>query len=61
MVAIRRHYVRSLHVEYAERGNEYRILFIVGLFCEYIHLEYVRIHDIYRVKGALRLLINRYG
>jgi len=38
-----------LHVEYAERGKEYGILFIFSLFCEYIHLEYVRIHVIYRV------------
>jgi len=35
-------------VEYAERGNEYNILFICSLFCEYIHihLECVRIHII---------------
>jgi len=42
----------SLHVEYAEREKEYGILFIVNLFCEYIHLEYVRIHSIYRVNQA---------
>ena len=42
----------SLHVEYAERGKEYGILFIFSLFCEYIHLEYVRIHVIYRVNQA---------
>jgi len=41
--------VRQLHVEYAERGTEYGILFIFSLFCEYIHLEYVRIHVIHRV------------
>ena len=41
--------VWSLHVEYAYRGNEYGILFIFSLFCEYRHLEYVRIHAIYRV------------
>jgi len=33
----------------AERGKEYGILFIFSLFCEYLHLEYVRIHVIYRV------------
>jgi len=32
--------------------NEERILFIVCLFYEYIHLEYVRIHLIYRVNQA---------
>jgi len=42
----------GLHVEYAERGNEYGILFIFSLFCEYIHLEYVRILVIYRVNQA---------
>jgi len=40
----------TLHVEYAERGNEYGILFIFSLFYEYIHLQYVRIHVIYRFK-----------
>jgi len=44
--------VDVLHVEYAERGNEYGILFIFSLFCEYMHLEYVRIHVIYRVDQA---------
>jgi len=44
--------VFTLHVEYAERGLEYGILFIFSLLCEYIHLEYVRIHGIYRVKQA---------
>jgi len=34
------------------RGNEYKILFTFSLFCEYIHLEYVRIHVIYRVTQA---------
>jgi len=33
----------------------------VSLFYEYSTLEYVHIHGIYRVKGALQLLINRYG
>jgi len=42
----------SLHVEYAGRGKEYGILFIFSLFCEYIHLEYVRIHGIYGVNQA---------
>jgi len=28
------------------------ILFMFSLFCEYIHLEYVRIHGIYRVDQA---------
>ena len=39
----------SLHVEYAERGQECDIRFICSLFCEYSHLEYVRIHVIYRL------------
>jgi len=42
----------ALHLEYAERGKEYGILFIFSLFCEYIHLEYVRIHGIYRGNQA---------
>jgi len=41
-----------LHVEYAERGIVYRILFILSLFYECIHLEYVRIHVIYKVNKA---------
>jgi len=41
--------VLSLPVEYAERGKEYGILFTFSLFCEYVHLEYVRIHVVYRV------------
>ena len=41
-----------LHVEYAERGKEYGILFIFSLSYEYIHLEYIRIHVIYRVIQA---------
>jgi len=36
----------ALRVEYAERGEEYGILFICSLFCEYIDLEYVRIRVI---------------
>ena len=43
--------ITSLHVEYAERGNEYGILFRCSLFCENV-LEYVRIHAIYRVNQA---------
>ena len=42
----------GLQVEYAESGKEYRILVILSLFCEYAHLECVRIHVIYRVKQA---------
>jgi len=42
----------SLHVKYAERGKEYGILFIFSLFCEYIHLESVGIHVMYRVHQA---------
>jgi len=45
-------YLLTLHVEYAERGKQYGILFIFSLFCEYIHLEYIRIHAIYRVTQA---------
>ena len=42
----------GLHVEYTERGKEYDTLFMLSLFCEYIHLEYARIHDIYGVNQA---------
>ena len=42
----------NLHVEYAERGKEYGIQFRFRLFCEYIHLEYVRIYVICRVNQA---------
>jgi len=41
-----------LHVEYAERGREYGILFIVRLFGENSNLEYVHIYAIYRVNQA---------
>ena len=41
--------VRTLGVEYAERENEYDILFRFSLFCAYVHIEYVRMHVIYRV------------
>jgi len=41
-----------LHVEYAERGKEYGILFIYSLFCEYIHPEHEGIRVIYRVNQA---------
>ena len=43
---------KTLHVEYAGRGNECGILFIFSLFGEYIQLEYARIHVIYRVNQA---------
>jgi len=39
----------TLHVEYAERGRKYGVLFIFNLFCEYIDLEYVRVPVVYRV------------
>jgi len=39
----------ALHVEYAERGRKYGILFISNLFCEYITLECVRVPVVYRV------------
>jgi len=42
----------TLPVEYPERGKEYGILFIFSLFYEYIQLEYVRSHVIYRVHEA---------
>ena len=42
----------TVHVEYAERGKEYGILFIVRLFCEYTRLEYKYIPGIYRVNQA---------
>ena len=38
--------------EYAERGRQYGIRCILSLFCEYIHLEYVRIYIYYRVSQA---------
>jgi len=41
-----------VHVEYEERGEEYGIIFIFNLFCEYINLEYVRVPVIYRVNQA---------
>jgi len=42
----------TLHVEYTERGTEYGILFIFSLFCEFSHLQYVRIHVMYSVDQA---------
>ena len=51
-VESRRPQPTSPHVEYAERGTEYCILFRFSLFCEYVYLEYVRIHAIYRVNQA---------
>jgi len=44
--------LETLHVEYAERGEEYGILFVFSLLCEYILIEYVRIHVIYKVNQA---------
>ena len=44
--------VTALHVEYADRGIEYGILFMFSPLCEYTHLEYVRIHVICRVNQA---------
>jgi len=44
--------VVGLHVEYAERGKEYGILFIFSLLCKYIQFEYVRIHVLYRGNQA---------
>ena len=44
--------VAHLHVEYAERAKKYGILFKFSLFCEYVDLEYVRIHVMYRVNQA---------
>jgi len=41
-----------LHVEYTERGKEYGIIFILSLFCENSHLEYIRIYVKYRVHQA---------
>jgi len=49
------HHIRCtvvLHVEYAERGHEYRILFLFSLFCECMHLEDIRIHGKYRAQQA---------
>jgi len=46
------HRLLFLHVEYAERRRKYGILFIFGLFCEYITLEYVRAPVIYRATQA---------
>ena len=42
----------TLHVKYVERRTKYSILFIFSLFCEYINLEYLRIHVICRVNLA---------
>jgi len=44
--------VSFLHVENAERGKYYGILFTLSLSCEYIQFEYVRIHVIYRGSQA---------
>jgi len=45
-------WVRGIHLEYAERGRKYDILFIISLFCGYNNLEYVRVPVIYRVNQA---------
>jgi len=42
--------LRLLHVEYAERGKQYVILFIFTLFYEYSKLEYERVPVQYRVQ-----------
>jgi len=44
--------VLSLHVEYAERGNEYGLLFIFSPFYEYTNLEYEHVPLEYRVHQA---------
>jgi len=41
-----------LRVEYAERPPKYGTLFIHSLFYEYINLEYVRMHAMFRVNQA---------
>jgi len=38
--------------EYAERGQNTRIRFRVGLLCEYVNLEYVRVHVSYWTNQA---------
>jgi len=61
--------VDSLHVEYAERWTQFGILFRLNLFCEHIHLEYVRVPVLDRVHqaeyGILRvkpeILLSRRG
>jgi len=40
-----------LYVEYVERRTKYGILFRFSLLCEYINLQYVRIHVLCRVNG----------
>jgi len=52
---------RGLHVEYAERRTKYGILFIFCLEFEYINLEYVRIHVIYRINRRNTLFAYSYG
>ena len=44
--------ILTLRVEYAERRNQYGILFMFNLFCDYCNLEYVRIYGVYRGKQA---------
>jgi len=48
--------VTGLHLEYAERGKEYGILFILSLLYVYMPLEYVRVPVIYRVRQAEYLI-----
>jgi len=44
--------IPTLHIEYAERGNEHGILVKFCTFSECTRLEYVRVHVIYRVNQA---------
>jgi len=44
--------VLTLHAEYVKQRTQYVILFIFSLFCEYMHLEYVRMHVLCRVNQA---------
>ena len=37
---------------YAERSTKYGILFIFNVICEYVNLEHVRIHVIYKATQA---------
>ena len=46
------HRTLTAHVEYAERRRKYSILFIFSLFCENIHLAYLRVPVIHRVNQA---------
>jgi len=46
------HRLLTLRVEYVKQRNRYGILFILSLFREYTHLEYVHVHVVYRVNPA---------